>query len=65
MIREIPEYNFQYIFRSPKGGEPPAMFNETEALAAEWFHKQLPGHHVTNLARLGALAQAWGGGTCL
>ncbi len=62
MIKEIPKYRFQYIYREPKGGEPPAMTSESEAVRVEAFHKQLPGYHVTNLARLSNLANVFGVG---
>lgn len=60
MIREIRGYNFRYIYKTPNGGDPPALFCESEALAVERFHRQLPGYHVTDLARLRALARSWG-----
>jgi len=59
-MKEIQEYAFKYLFRTPKGGALPADFSEEAARRVERFHQKLPGYRPTDLVRWSHLAEAWG-----
>ncbi|MCU0596309.1 MAG: diaminopropionate ammonia-lyase [Desulfobacterota bacterium] len=59
-MKEIREYAFKYLVRTPKGGSLPVDFSEEVARRVERFHQQLPGYRPTDLVRWSHLAEAWG-----
>ena len=65
MTLEIPKYVFKSLLKTPQGKSIPERFSATEAQKVLLFHRQLPGYQLTNLVRLGCLAQAWGCGEIL
>lgn len=60
MIKEIPNYGFKYLMKTPHGGRIPEHFSESVSRKVLRFHRRLPGYQPTRFLRLSNLAKSWG-----